>query len=99
MILSEFLHSNIATLAVSTGLLIMAMFVVVPEQYRLLAQIWDWLPWCFLTPWNVFGKYTIFIFGHYFTSWQAVPIIYLIASIIIATIGKPIYQRFQVSGR
>lgn len=99
MVLSELLHSNIATLAVSTGLLIMAMIVVVPEQYRILAQIWDWLPWCFLAPWNVFGKYTLSIFGHYFTAWQAVPIIYLVASIVIATVGKPIYQRFQVSGR
>lgn len=99
MVLSELLHSNIATLAISTALLIMAMFVVVPEQYRLLAQLWDWLPWCFLAPWNVFGKYTISIFGHYFTPWQAVPIIYLIASIVIANIGKPIYQRFQVLGR
>ena len=99
MVLSELLHSNIATLAVSTGLLIMAMIVVVPEQYRLLAQIWDWLPWCFLAPWNVFGKYTLSIFGHYLTSWQAVPIIYFVASIVIAIVGKPIYQRFQVSGR
>ena len=99
MVLSELLHSNIATLAISTGLLIMAMFVVVPEQYRLLAQLWDWLPWCFLAPWNVFGKYTISIFGHYFTSWQAVPMIYLMISIVIAVVGKPIYQRFQVSGR
>ena len=99
MVLSELLHSNIATLAVSTGLLIIAMLVTVPEQYRLLAQIWDWLPWCFLTPWNIFGKYTLSIFGHYFTSWQIVPIIYLIVSIVIANIGKPIYQRFQVSGR
>ena len=99
MVLSELLHSNIATLAVSTGLLIMAMMVVVPEQYRALAQIWDWLPWCFLSPWNVFGQYTVSILWHHFTSWQAVPIIYLVASIVIATVGKPIYQRFQVSGR
>lgn len=99
MVLSELLHSNIAALAVSTGLLIMSMIVVIPEQYRVLAQIWDWLPWCFLAPWNVFGKYTVSIFGHYFTSWQAVPIIYLVASIVISIVGKPIYQRFQVSGR
>lgn len=99
MVLSELLHSNIATLAVSTGLLIMAMIFVMPERYRVLAQIWDWLPWCFLSPWNVFGQYTVSILGHHFTSWQAVPIIYLVASIVIAAIGKPIYQRFQVSGR
>lgn len=99
MVLSEMLHSNVAALAVSAGLLIMAMLVAVPEQYRLLAQIWDWLPWCFLAPWNVFGKYTLFVFGHYLTSWQAVPIIYFVASIVIAILGKIVYQRFQVSGR
>lgn len=99
MILSELLNSNIAALAISTGLLIVAMIVVVPEQYRLLAQIWDWLPWCFLTPWNVFGEYTLSIFGHYFTSWQAVPIIYLVASIVTAIVGRLLYQRFQVSKR
>lgn len=99
MVLSELLHSNIATLAVSTGLLIMAMVIAVPEQYRVLAQIWDWFPWCFLTPWNVFGQYTISIFGHYLTPWQAVPMIYLILGVMITAIGKPIYQRFQVSGR
>lgn len=99
IVLSELLRSNIATLAVSTGLLIGAMLVVVPEQYRLLAQIWDWLPWCFLAPWNVFGKYTLSVFGQYFTAWQAVPVIYLFAGIVIASVGKPIYQRFQVSGR
>lgn len=92
-------YSNIATLAVSTGFLIIAMIVAVPEQYRLIAQAWDWLPWCFLAPWNVFGKYTLSLFGHCFTSWQAVPMVYFVASIVIAVIGKPIYQRFQVSGR
>lgn len=99
MALSELLHSSIATLAVSTGLLITAMIVNVPEQYRVLSQIWDWLPWCYLTPWNVFGNYTISIFGIYLTPWQAVPLLYIVAGVIIAAIGKPVYQRFQVSGR
>ncbi len=99
MVLSELLHSNIATLAISAGLLIVAMIVNVPEQYRMLAQIWDWVPWCFIAPWNVFGQYTISVFGHYLTPWQAVPMIYFASGVIIAAIGKPIYQRFQVSGR
>lgn len=99
MVLSELLHSNLATLAVSVGLLIAAMLVVVPEQYRVPAQIWDWLPWCFLAPWNVFGKYTISVSGRYLTAWQAVPMIYLVVSAAAAMLGKPLYQRFQVSGR
>ncbi|MDE6887943.1 MAG: ABC transporter permease [Eubacterium sp.] len=99
MVLSELLRSNIAAVAISTGLLILNMIVMIPAQYRVLAQIWAWLPWCFLTPWNVFSNYTISIFGHYLTSWQAVPMIYMITSVMLAVIGKPIYQRFQVSGR
>jgi len=53
MVLSELPHSNIATLAVSTGLLIMIMIVSVPEQYRVFAQLLDWLPWSSLKPWSV----------------------------------------------
>ncbi|MDE6749452.1 MAG: ABC transporter permease [Lachnospiraceae bacterium] len=99
MVLSEMLHSNIAALAVSTVLLILPMFFSVPAQYRMLSQIWDWYPWGYLAPWNVFGNYTISIFGQYLTPWQAVPMIYIVLCVIIAAIGKPIYERFQVSGR
>lgn len=99
MALSELLHSSIATLAVSTGLLIVEMIVSVPEQYRILSQIWNWLPWCFPAPWNVFGQYTISVFGNYLAPWQAVPLIYIVTGVIIAAVGKPVYQRFQVSGR
>lgn len=99
MVLSEMLHSNIAALSVSTVLLILPMFFSVPARYRVLSQIWDWYPWGYLAPWNVFGNYTISIFGHYLTPWQAVPIIYFVLCVIIVLIGKPIYERFQVSGR
>lgn len=99
MVLSELLKSNIATLAISVGLLIAPLIVTAPTQYRAAAQIWNWLPWSFLAPWNVFGQYTVSIFGRYLTPWQAVPLIYLAAGILIAVIGRPIYQRFQVSGR
>lgn len=99
MVLSELLRSGIATLAISTGLLLLSMIFTVPKQYRVFSQIWDWLPWSFLSPLNVFGNYTVSVFGHYFTPWQAVPVIYLAVSVIIVLIGKPVYQRFQVSGR
>lgn len=99
MVLSELLHSGTATLAVSAGLLLLSMIGNVPKQYRALAQIWNWLPWSYLSPIHVFGNYTVSVFGHYFTPWQAVPVIYLAAGVIIVLIGKPVYQRFQVSGR
>ena len=41
MLLSEILHSNIATLAITFGMLILSMICSIPSQYRVLAQIWD----------------------------------------------------------
>ncbi len=99
MVLSELLHSNIAALAVSTALLIMPMFISIPQQYRVIAQIWDWLPWSFLAPWNVFNQYTLPLLGHYLTPWQAAPILYFIMSAALGWLGKPLYKRYQIRGR
>ena len=99
MVLSELLHSGIAALAISSGLLIASMVVSVPEYYRILSQIWNWQPWCFLFPSTIFGKYTLSLFGIHFTPWQCIPVIYILTSMAIAWGGKFVYQRYQVSGR
>lgn len=99
MVLSELLHSGVATLAISSGLIILGGMISVPEQYRILAQIWDWSPMAYLSTWNVFDQRTLTLFGHCFTSWQVVPVIYILLSIVLAVGGKYIYQRYQVSGR
>lgn len=54
MLLSEMIHSSLATLAINSGMLILSMICSIPPQYRVLSQIWDWLPSGFITPWNVF---------------------------------------------
>lgn len=99
MILSEWLHNGIATLAVSTGLVIMGGMISIPSQYRIAAQIWDWLPMTWLSTWNVFDSRMLNLFGHCFVSWQIVPVIYILCSIALAFAGKRIYRRYQVSGR
>lgn len=99
MVLSELLRSNIATLAIAAGLLIFSMIFSVPSQYRILSQIWAWLPGTFLTPWNIFDVRLLPVAGNYFTAWQAVPVIYLIAMVAAAGSGKTVYRRYQVSGR
>ncbi len=99
MVLSELLHSNMAALTMSVGMVFLSMILNIPEQYRVLSQIWDWLPWCFLGPWNVFGCYTLPVFGHYLVSWQAVPLLCLGAGIAMAFAGRACYRRYQVSGR
>ena len=86
-------------MAISSGLIIMGGMISVPEQYRILAQIWDWSPMDYLSSWNVFDRRTLTLFGHCFTSWQVVPVIYILLSIVLSVGGKYIYQRYQVSGR
>lgn len=100
MVLSELLHSSIAALAVSTGLILLGMIIgSIPDQYRIIAQIWDSLPMVFLSPWNVFSVRPITLLGHCFTSWQTIPIIYILCSILIAIAGKRVFRQYQVSGR
>lgn len=99
MVISELCRSGITALSISTGLIILGNVMIVPEQYRIIAQIWDWSPMAYLSPWNVFDPRTLPLFGQCFVSWQAVPVIYLLLSAAFAVAGKYIYQKYQVSGR
>ena len=99
MVLSELLRNGIATLSTATGLLIMGMIISIPGQYRALAQMWDYLPWAFLSPWKIFDIRLLPVFGGYFTAWQAVPVLYVAVGLVTFFIGKIVYGRYQVSGR
>lgn len=99
MVISELFHSGIVALSISTGLLILGNVISIPTQYRVIAQIWDWSPMAYLSAWNVFDARMLPLFGHCFTSWQVVPVIYILLSFILAFGGKYIYWRYQISGR
>lgn len=99
MIISEMFHSGIVALSISTGLIILGNMIMIPTQYRAISQIWDWLPMTYLSVWNVFDARTLTMFGRCFTSWQTVPVIYILLSVVLAAGGKYIYQRYQISGR
>ena len=99
MVLSELLHSNVAALSVSTGVIVAGMICNVPAQYRILAQIWNWLPVTVLHSWNIFDLRLLTVFGHHFLAWQALPVIYILCSIGLAVVGKHFYKEYQVSGR
>lgn len=99
MEISEAAHSGVAALSVVAVYIVTAMIYSVPGKYRILAQIWDWLPGSFVVPQNIFDLRMISVFGKLFLSWQAVPVIYLIAAAGIAMAGIPIYRKYQVSGR
>lgn len=100
MVLSEILGRSIHTLTITSGAIILAMVFKISSQYRLLSQIWDYLPTKFMLSYeNIFDIRLINIFGSYFTSWQFVPIIYILSSIFILFIGKKVYTNYQVGNR
>lgn len=99
MVLSEALRSNIGALSISVGLVVLGGMVTMPEGNRLLAQIWDYLPMCFLVIWNLFDIRLVTVFGRCMTSWQFVPVCYMLAVVLLVLAGKRVYQRYQVSGR
>lgn len=99
MILSEALHNSIATLAVSTGFILLGAILNVPPQYRVLSLLWNVLPTTFLKLESIFTVQLLTLFGHCFTLWQAVPVIYILCGITAVAIGKYIFARYQVSGR
>lgn len=99
MVLSELLHNSIGTLALVMGMIILSMFLNIPVQYRVISQMWSYLPSEFIAVWSIFSPQTVSVFGKIFISWQVAPIIYLFISGVISLIGKKTYAEYQVSGR
>jgi len=99
MALSELLHSSIGTLSLVLGLIILPMFFSMPEQYRVLSQLWSYLPSEFVAIWSIFSPQLIQVWGKYYMAWQVVPVLYIILSGVFALIGKMAYTRYQVNGR
>ena len=99
MVLSELFRSGIGALSVTTAMLLASALVQVPAQYRVLGQLWDYLPTSFLAMWNVFDCRLISLFGMHFTSYEIIPVIYLIGAVALSLLGKKLYARYQVTGR
>lgn len=99
MVLSEILRNGIGTLAVIGGIIILSMFVLIPYQYRVLAQIWDYLPCTFISIWNILDCRLVPFFGTYLTNIQFVPVLYIVIAGILSVIGFKIYQKYQVGAR
>ena len=99
MFLSELLHSGIAALSITTAMIVASCLYQFPAEYRLLSQLWDYLPTGFLAMWNVFDHRLVSLLGMQFTSYQIVPVIYLIAAVLLSILGKKLYARYQVTGR
>lgn len=99
MMLSELLHSSVNTLAIVIGIILVSMMVTVPEEYRLMEQLWSYLPSNFVAGWSIFSPCTVVILGKIFLAWQVVPVLYIALGKGAALVTKNAFVKYQVSGR
>lgn len=99
MMLAEKARSTVAPMAILIGVMLISVFLNIPEQYRILVQTWDCIPGNILTSGGPFGVRLFSIFGHYFTQWQMIPIIWLLISAAALLSGYRLYKNYQVAGR
>lgn len=93
MVLSEKCKSGVGTMAIVVGILILSGFLHIPEQYRIISQLWNMIPSNMTTVWNIFDVRLVNIFGNYYTMWQIVPFIWLFLSIALVLYGKRNYGK------
>ncbi len=101
VMLSELLQNGTAVLAVVFGMVSVTMFFNIPPQMRLASQLYAYLPGKLLSL-NMGGAFSlrlVRVFGRYLTTWQFVPLLYLLSGAAFLLIGKWAYGRYQVSGR
>lgn len=99
MVLSEATRSAITALSAVAVYILAALIFPNLGKRRVFSQIWNWLPGCFVVPQNIFDLRMVSVFGKLFFSWQAVPVMYLMAVAGVAAAGASVYRRYQVSGR
>lgn len=99
MVLSELLKNSVAVMAIPVGTMILTMMIDIPYQFRIASQIYDLLPTNLLVAWELWDNRLISVFGKYFTNYQIAPIAYLTLAILLAVVGKIIYQKHQIYAR
>ena len=99
MTLSESLHSSVGTLSIVIGLIVLPMMISVPEEYRLAAQLWSYLPSDIVAVWSCFSPRTVILFGTVLQAWQVVPMLYAVVGVIAAVVTERVFVKYQVSGR
>lgn len=99
MMLSEVLHSSVGTLAIATGIIVLPMFFSMPEEYRVLSQLWSWLPSDFVAVWSLFSPRLVILGNTVVPAWQAVPVLYTMLGVVFVLVTKRAFVRYQVSGR
>lgn len=99
MMLSEVLRNGVKVLAIAVGVIILPMFVTMPEEYRVLSQIWSYMPGDFVAVWSCFSPQTVALGDVVLQAWQFVPILYTLLNSVFVLVCMQAYKKYQISGR
>ena len=99
MLLSLCLHNSTASLGSSAAILTLGAMLYMAPKNRILGQISGVLPGAFISQWKFMDIRLMELFGHYFTCYEYVPVLYLIFDILIIVAGKFIYEKMQIKSR
>lgn len=97
MILGEKFRRESVSLAIIIAVLFLAKIIHIPDPYRLISQIWNYIPVNLLDLRKGFCDVRLVtIGGMKLTSWQFGVIVYAIMSIAFIAFGKNCYSKYQV---
>lgn len=92
MLLSLVLNNNLAAMAVVVGLMMLTSVVHVPERFRVLAQIWQFIPVGTVGTGTFLDGRMVNLFGICLTNFEAAMVLYLLVMVLFALIGKRKYN-------
>ncbi|MBO5227920.1 MAG: hypothetical protein J6B39_02870 [Lachnospiraceae bacterium] len=93
MLFSQVFRSSITSMGIMIGFLIFMMCVTVPENFRVLSQLFDLLPANVLAVWSLFDVRLVPFFGGYLTNLQVAPVAYVLLTLVLIGIGKLVQMR------
>lgn len=100
MLLAEMIHNSIGAMAVIVGVMFAARMIMIPNSWRVLSQLWNYIPINLLKADQGFTDFRLIsIFGLQFTSWQFAPVLYVLVGGLFIFIGKKVYCSSQITGR
>ncbi len=93
MVFSQVFKNSIASMGIMIGFLLVMMCVSVPDNWRVLAQIFGLLPSNVLAVWSLYDCRLVPFFGGYLTNLQFAPIGYVLVIAVVVFIGKMVQQK------
>lgn len=94
-----FRNSTVAVVAIMVILVLIPMMIVIPYEYRVLAQFFELNPINVLALWSTMDYRLVPFANGYLTVYQVAPVLYIMLIVLFLWVGRRAYLNYQVKGR